>query len=262
MQVLHQTLPIAKFSFTNGQTAQAINVQDHTQLPTALRQLGLIGSHPVLVVVGGANNLEPPDYDRLQHLFLDSLAPLAQELGMVIVDGGTNSGVMKLMGQARSTIHASFPLIGVAPSNKVYLPNQPQTTGTHPLEPHHTHFILTPGSKWGDESPWIAAIASLLSGDSPSVTVLLNGGNVSLIDVRESVAEGRPVVVIAGTGRLADKLATALAPEADVPEELSPVIREGRFALFDVSKPTARFKSNLKHYFSDQYSRLQAVQML
>jgi hypothetical protein len=75
------------------------------------------------------------------------------------------------------------------------------------LEPHHTHFLLVPGDRWGDESPWIARVATLLAGEAPSVTVLVHGGEISRQDVAHSLAAGRPVLVIAGTGRLADELA-------------------------------------------------------
>ena len=48
-----------------------------------------------------------------------------------------------------------------------------------PLDPHHTHFILVPGKNWGDESSWIAQIATQLAGDQPSVAVLVNGGKIA-----------------------------------------------------------------------------------
>jgi hypothetical protein len=75
------------------------------------------------------------------------------------------------------------------------------------LQPHHTHFLLVPGDRWGDESPWIARVATLLAGEAPSVTVLVNGGEISRQDVAHSLAAGRPVLVVSGTGRLADELA-------------------------------------------------------
>jgi len=40
------------------------------------------------------------------------------------------------------------------------------------------------------------------------VTVLINGGNVSRKDIELSVANGRPVIALDGTGRLANELAS------------------------------------------------------
>lgn len=259
MQVHHPSLPKSKpKNFLTGHTAQVITVSDRNALPEAIATLGLQGSRPVLVIVGGASNLEPHNYTRLENLFEESLAPLAEELGMVVVDGGTDVGVMRLMGRARAKLGATFPLVGVTPFQKARVPqnSNPQAKA---LEPNHTHFILVPGSEWGDESPWIADVATVLSGKAPSVTILLNGGSASLSDVRASIADSRPVVVIAGTGRLADELATAIRhPDVTVRPELSPVIETGLrsvgFALFDLSKSKVQFQVGLRQHMLSRKS--------
>ena len=71
--------------------------------------------------------------------------------------------------------------------------------------------LLVPGSSWGDEAPWIARVASTIARGRPSVTVLLNGGDIAWTDAEESVADGRPVLAVAGSGRTADELAAAAA---------------------------------------------------
>ena len=55
--------------------------------------------------------------------------------------------------------------------------------------------------------------AGVLAGDCPSLTLLVNGGDVSVEDVAESVKAGRPVLVVGGTGRAADALAAPLSSE-------------------------------------------------
>lgn len=250
MQLLNMSSSL-DLTFTNGRTAQAIQIQARSELSTALSEIGLPHSAPVLVIVGGASNLSPSDYQRLENLFINLLAPFAEELGMVVVDGGTDAGVMQLMGIARAKINGSFPLVGVAPIGKVQVPGSRPAAGAHPLEPHHTHFVLVPGAEWGDESPWIAEIASVLSQNAPSVTILMNGGSVSLKDVQESVAEERLVVVIAGTGRLADQIAAAMQSPCDQ-KTLSPVLETGCFQLFELSKSTVQLKAFLQRHFSQK----------
>ena len=155
------------------------------------------------------------DFHRLQQLFVKVLAPIAQKVGAYVVDGGTDAGVMQLMGQARSQVAATFPLIGVAPDGKVALPDcKDVPDDSAPLEPHHTHFVLIPGKKWGEESPWIVRVATVLAAENPSVTVLLNGGEVTYLDAFYSVFVGRLVIVVAGSGRMADQLAAAVRGEA------------------------------------------------
>jgi hypothetical protein len=203
-----------RLSFSNGLTASVVQVHSSEDLSVALNELGLHSHRPIIVVVGGASKLSDEDLNRLRLLFVEVLAPLAEALGASVVDGGTDAGVMHLIGQARAERGAKFSLIGVAPVGKVALSESPLSDQETALEPHHTHFVLIPGTRWGDESPWLAHIASLLAGTKPSVTVLVNGGEIALKDVSESVKIGRPVLVIAGSGRLADTLAASLRGEA------------------------------------------------
>jgi SLOG in TRPM, prokaryote len=198
------------------QAAVAVTVSKTAELGKALEQLGLSNSRPVLVIVGGASQISEADFLRIQSLFVEILAPIAESLGAYVVDGGTDAGVMRLMGNARSQINGKFPLIGVAPTAKVILPDQTHILSDDAtlLEPHHTHFVLIPGSNWGDESPWIVKVATVLANGAPSVTVLINGGEISFIDVLNSVIAERLVMVIAGSGRTADKLVSALHGDA------------------------------------------------
>lgn len=128
-----------------------------------------------------------------------------------MVDGGTDAGVMRLMGEARVGADSGFPLVGVAAAGTVALPAEPlPRPDAARLEPRHSHFVLVPGSEWGDESPWLARVAGALAGGSPSLTVLVNGGETALEDASLSVASGRPVISVSGSGRAADALAGAL----------------------------------------------------
>lgn len=200
----------SKISFSNGSVAEAIQLDTSTDLTSVLHQLGLEGRHPALVLIGGASKLSPTDFKRLQKLFVKVLAPLAQKWQAVVIDGGTDAGVMRLMGQARSAICADFPLVGITPMGLATLPTQIATAPeAAPLEPHHTHFILVPGSNWGDESFWIAKVASTIA-DAMSVTLLINGGEITWKDATQSVEADRSIIVVAGTGRTADILAAAL----------------------------------------------------
>ena len=199
-----------QITFPNQHTAFAIRVQQVTELPTALGTLGLSSPRPTLVVIGGAGGMREHDLARLRPLFARVFAPIIQELNGFIVDGGTYSGVMRLMGDAHAQTSATFSLIGVAAEQTVVLPGHVATRkDAASLDHHHTHFVLTPGSNWGDESPWLSHVASILTGASPSVTVLINGGEITWDDVANSIKANRPVITIAGTGRMADEFAHA-----------------------------------------------------
>jgi hypothetical protein len=195
-----------KIFFSAQHYALRLHVNDETDLPAALPALGLNPPRPVLVLVGGASGLQKEHIDAVSRI-LSLLAQIADVTNSVVIDGGTQSGVMAWMGQARARAGYRFPLMGVAAEGVVTWSGGPEENVRTHLDPNHTHFILVPGNRWGDESPWIAKIATQLAGISPSVTMLINGGEISRHDVANSLAADRPVIILKGTGRLADELA-------------------------------------------------------
>ncbi len=195
----------------DGQAVTAARVAASGELTGALKQLGLGGSYPTLVLVGGAGRMDPADFERLRPVFEEALVPVAQATNAVVVDGGTDSGVMRMLGQARARRGATFPLVGVAAAATVALEGDHSShPDAAPLEPNHTQFLLVPGQDWGDESPWLAMVATALAGANPSATVVINGGPIVLTDVAHSVAANRPVLLVGGSGRSADLLIGAL----------------------------------------------------
>lgn len=237
-------------SFNEGQTATVATVSEAGELSDALEQMGLVGSHPILVIVGGASQMSEADFVRIQSLFIEVLAPIAQRLGAYIVDGGTDAGVMQLIGNARHQINAQFPLIGVAPTGKVILPNQTESSDDAALlEPHHTHFILVPGHNWGDESAWIVQVATMLAGGAPSVTMLINGGEITFLDAANSVIAGRLVMVIAGSGKTADKLVCALNGEA-TDERAEKLAASGKLQTIDLEADWEKLTHTITHLLS------------
>src|SRR5919112_3630704 len=237
-------------SFPNGSISSAIRVNQPAELPSALRKLGLHHSRPVLVVVGGAGKLTEVEMTRLRPLFVEVLAPLAEAMGACVADGGTYSGVMHLMGQARTETQASFPLVGVGAAGTVALPDTPlPRPDATLLEPNHTHFVLVPGSEWGDDSPWLPRVVSVLAKGAPSVTVVVNGGENTWKDVSESVEAGRRVIAVAGSGRAADELVGALRGET-VDERAQELVASGLVQAVDVAVNPAQLSEMVKQALS------------
>jgi hypothetical protein len=204
------TSPPRQIDFPGGESAAAVEVTDVAELPSALSGLGLQPPRPTVVVVGGAGGLDEADIDRLRPVFATGIVPELQRHRGTVVDGGTLAGVMRLCGETRASLAASFPLVGVVAAGTVQLPGRPAPSDGAALEPHHSHFVIVPGDTWGAEAPWIARTASVLAGTSPSVTVLVNGGQIAYDDVERSVQADRRVIVVAGSGRTADALAGAI----------------------------------------------------
>lgn len=191
--------------------------EDVTDLDPLLRRLKLGAHWPVVVLVGGASGLGPEASARCDTLLRRAVIPAMERAEAVLVDGGTDSGIIALAGRARRDAGALGPQIGVVAEGTVDLAGGLTTRPGLPagdrvrLEPHHTLVLVVPGQDWGDEAPWLSALATAMAGAAPSVTVLANGGDVAYDDVRHSLAAGRPVLALAGTGRTADEIAAACA---------------------------------------------------
>lgn len=218
---------------------QVCRVDPLEQLPQVLQRWGFgLRPWPTLVVVGGASGLDDDSQAQVDTLFTAVLAPLAETLGLCVIDGGTDAGVMRLMGQARTAIGGTFPLVGVAPAGLVNLPGCPcGDAASCGLEPNHTHCLLVPGNQWGDESVPLAQVATYCAQGAPTVTVLINGGSVTWRDALASVEEGRRVVAIADSGRAADAIVEALKGAPDPDSRAQPLLASGLLATLDLGMP-------------------------
>ena len=193
------------------QQAHCVFPEERSDLEQAISELGLKGSYPVIVLIGGEIEAQEADATRRA---IQSISKVAEDLNAVVICGGTDMGVMAEIGQIRSRNNYKFPLIGVAPEEVVTWPGGPHSAKflgwgekRWQLEPHYSDFILVPGNQFGDESPWIVDAATTLSKDHKSVTILINGGEVSRKDIQLSLDQGRPVIPLSRTGGLADELA-------------------------------------------------------
>lgn len=188
-----------------------IRITPESDLQKVLSTNAIRTSHAVLVCVGGAAALAESDVAALAELLTAHVVPEVDRLSVTIVDGGTDSGVMRLIGKARAATNGSFQLVGVAAAGTVRVPDAPapHSNDAADIEPNHTHIVLVPGDSWGDETPWLSAVAAAIAADMPSATLVINGGAITLDDARASLDAHRPVIVLAGSGRTADEIAGA-----------------------------------------------------
>jgi len=234
---------VSQIGFPNGNGARAVHAPagaDGTAIATAL---GLPPPRAVLLLSGGASDISFAEMARLRRLLAEGVARVAAEEGITVIDGGTQAGVMRMMGEGRANAGDCAPLIGVCPAALVSWPGRalsppkggPAGDGLVPLEPNHTHFVLTPSDAWGDETETMFALAAALSDGVPSVAILANGGSIARDEVLRNVRQGREIIVIRGSGRLADVIAAAVAGGVEPPDdEITAIVREGRITLFDI----------------------------
>jgi len=166
----------------------------------------------VVLLIGGADGLEDTAQD-LAAFVDEGVITVAAKANAVVIDGGTDAGVMALAGQAHRALGEPNPLIGIAPLARVAAPGVEGATGSTPLEPSHTYVVLTPGEAWGDELSWLIGTAKVIAAGGPVVAVLIDGGAIAAREAEAARAEGWPLIVLAGSGRSADALAAASADD-------------------------------------------------
>ena len=193
-------------SFSDKQTL-CVFPDKPSDLTQAISELKLNGNSPVIVLIGGEIDKQQAAATRQA---VQTISRLAEDMNAVVICGGTDMGVMAQIAQMRSENHFTYPLIGITPEALATWPGGPHSTNflwwgkkRWQLDPNYSHFILVPGNQFGDESPWIVDAATILSKRHRSVTILVNGGEVSRKDIELSLENSRPVIALSRTGRLA-----------------------------------------------------------
>ena len=226
--------------FSNGNRAQLVAPPAGTPAASILKALDLGQPKALIMLVGGAAGLEESLKPRLVQLFSRGIAHAVADRNALIIDGGTQAGVMAMMGQGVADRGRNCILLGVVPAGKVTYPGGP-TEGCiddgAPLDPNHSHFVLVESNEWGGETETMYELAEELSKEIPVLTVLVNGGKVATREILQSVRHGWAIIVIEGTGRLADEIAIAAREKTEHPsEEIAAIVKYERIALFDIGE--------------------------
>ena len=199
-------------TFANKHTAHAVRVPKENNAAQVLKTLGFTEPKPCLFVSGGASYMSAEDRKRVEEI-LSGVGEFIEEIGGVIIDGGTEAGVMQMVGEARMKGQFTFPLIGVSPLGKVSYPGYKNPHEEAFLEDNHSHFVLVDGDAWGDESQTIVNLTYAICNKRqlPSAGILINGGVIAMHEIYlASTTELKlPILVLEGSGRTADEISTA-----------------------------------------------------
>jgi hypothetical protein len=175
-----------------------------------LDQLRLPARTTTLVINGGTS--DDPDFPVaavLQSLRV-VITEVARHEGPVIISGGTQAGLFSLLGDVVEELRFAGPVIGVVPAAKI---NRPDGT---PLERRHTAVLLVDGETWGDETPTMLELCRALDRRGSVLALIAGGGRQTLVEIDGHRADRRPVIILAGTKRIADDLAQQSPRAADL----------------------------------------------
>jgi len=221
--------------------------------PEALAEaLGLARPRPVFLVIGGAGTLPHAGEPALMRFFEWGVVPAAATLGATLVDGGTQSGVMKVLGRATAASGPRPALVGVAPAGRVTFPgDDPQRPhGDTQLEPNHSAFVLANSDEWGGERRMLFGIATVVAGSEPIVAILAGGGEGALDEVRSAVRRRIPIVIIEGTGGKADEIVAAVRwpTDQDAAAPLAGILGAADMTIVSFDSEPADFEGVLARF--------------
>jgi SLOG in TRPM, prokaryote len=235
-------------TFENGNRAVVITSPRDADAKAILDLLEIAPPPALILLFGGAKGLDESRKSHLTTLFAEGVAAVAFELGGLIIDGGTQSGVMAMMGEAVARSRATIQLLGIAPKGKI---TNPEIAGASAvsdgaaLEPNHSKFVLVESNEWGGETPTMLQVARAFN--APTVAILVNGGEVAMKEALESARNGWPLLVIEGSGRFADKVSAAVRDAQSVKSvEATEIARSGQTVLFDIDNAASTLKIKLR----------------
>lgn len=242
-QPANQNMNQQEIHFPNGNRAQAIIVPPGTHVTAILRTLSIPPPKTVIIIIGGASQMSKQFNPDLVRLFTSGIAHLLPSTDTLFIDGGTEAGVMAIIGQGVAKQQPRPTLLGVSPAGSVTYPGKLTNKSSAekiPLDPNHSHFVLVETDEWGGETDTMYELAQSLSEHHPSVAVLVDGGSIAKNEVLYNVRQRRPIIIFEGSGRLADAVARLWREKpSSIPDPvLAEIIMHGDLHLFPLTGST------------------------
>ena len=229
----------------HGTEAQFLTIADTTPasliVPFLIKVWKLPPPEIIISVTGGAQALTLDAL--LQEEFNKGLVSAATAAHAWVITGGTDTGVMHLVGKAMhdAGVDGKVPLLGIsahgAVNNRdkfdslkfgraVYQdPDKPSVDGA-PISPHHSHFLFIDSGReqrkaWGSEIVVRAEIEQhmMKSRAVPMVLLVVQGGPGTLATVLANAKLGCPVVLLSNSGGAASAV-SRFVQDGGLDEEL------------------------------------------
>lgn len=158
---------------------------------------------PLIVLL---SDFESKLNDQVQSICSRVIVPAALDPGALILDNAHCSGCARLVAQAALEQDKATPLLGVVPSDRAAT----EIDGDHDL-------VLRLPAGWADTAKYTFQIADELvkdgSGQKPAMAMLFGGADAEKKALLRCARRSWPVMVLKGTGGLADQIISAQNPD-------------------------------------------------
>ncbi|CCH33638.1 hypothetical protein ABZ816_22445 [Actinosynnema sp. NPDC047251] len=217
----------------------------HPDADIRVRALHLPRARPVLAVLGPVDAPEAELAAAVLPVLRAVLAAAAQR-DAVVLTAGADTGITHLVGLAADALDGKWPrLVGVAPSGKVAVDAEPVGDEVR-LNGNHDTAVLVPGSQWGEEVPVLFRTVEAVAGARrPALAFLVGGEDGARAALVDHLGRDRPLLVLAGTGGLADDIAGG-----KVDGDLEVLVRSGRVAVVHLDEGPDRVVAVLHRVFA------------
>lgn len=219
-----------------GPTVKRLSQPDADINPKAL---GLPRGRTVISVFGSTQDIETDLAAKLLPV-LRSVVVTAARNGAVFVTEGTDRGVVHLLGMALQACEQRWPVVvGVAPSSKVHDLTESSTNGQVALEPNHSVAVIVPGSEWTDATPVLFRTIDAVRHKKPVIALVVGGESEK--EIIDHLSGDNALLVLAGTGGLADRIATG-----DLTGDLAVLVRSGKIFIVHVDEGAGKVVTALE----------------
>lgn len=237
------SLQLRTKKFNTGIWAKIASVPRDVDINYLKKTLELGDPRALLIINGGTLPFEEKIESRLRILF-KKLSILLVKEKITILTGGTNKGIFSILGNELSKLGGpTAACVGVTVSGKISI---------HDLEPHHTHFVLVEGSKWGDETALMYNIAESLSAKCQSLAIFAGGGEVTIAEMMENVQQRREMVFITGSKGSTDIAATLQLSKFLPGDRFYKIIQNGKITIFSIDEQADTFCSLIRDRLLNQ----------
>jgi hypothetical protein len=232
---------LRQLKFANSNVANLVTIPEDAPAEALLESLEVKSCDFILLALGASPELPSAADAVLEQLSEPLLAVLAGLGRSVVVDTGTRSWITAPLYQRQAVKAPQVSFLGVAPEVLVAYPGQPGQVAPEEkprqLDSWHSNFVLVQSEeRWGSQLPMLHAVVRALASRSahvPVLALLAGEGLCATEETLEAVRHGIPLVVVQGSGGLADDIVAALTPGNTEPtsEVLDDIITEGQISV-------------------------------
>ena len=196
-----------------------------------LRRLQLpekIPSVPVIVILGDLASLEDDATNRLRDFYRDGILRTAAQIDALVIDGGLESGVAAIEPRSESYNQVQHVCqLGISPNGI-----------TDPLSRSHSHqLVISDFNGWDDRQVEFVkhkfSMIRRLAGTCRVVCVLMNNGHTAWGETLEAVRLEIPIVVMQGSGDLANEIIYAKMTGQCHDFNMREVVNSGQLVVFN-----------------------------